>query len=215
MDEQKSDKQRNWNRLTLLLIGGIPVVVMLTATWLWVFVARGDLDLVSFLGTANRGNLVNPLLAIDDLALKNSQGKNIQRDDMPTRWIMLIPGGATCDSNCNETLYLTRQVRLALGSESRRVRRWYLNLSSSIDQETQTLIEDSHPDLETVVASRVAFADLLSQAGLEGRLREPGTWWIVDPSGWIMMFYTSDNSYKDSIGDLKFLLKNTSEEGTR
>ena len=38
---------------------------------------------------------------------------------------------------------------------------------------------------------------------------EPGTWYLVDPAGWIMMSYNTDVSYKDVISDLKFLLKNS------
>ena len=30
------------NRMVLLLIGGIPVTMILMATWLWYFVAQGD-----------------------------------------------------------------------------------------------------------------------------------------------------------------------------
>ena len=50
--------QTTRNRMVLLLIGGIPVILVLVATWLWYFVAHGDLDLVGMLGTANRGSLV-------------------------------------------------------------------------------------------------------------------------------------------------------------
>ena len=46
------------NRMVLLLISGIPLIMILAATWLWYFVARGDLDLVGMMGTANRGALV-------------------------------------------------------------------------------------------------------------------------------------------------------------
>ena len=35
------------NRMVLLLIGGIPVTIILVATWLWYFVAQGDLDLAA------------------------------------------------------------------------------------------------------------------------------------------------------------------------
>ena len=55
----------NKSRLTLLLIMGIPVTMILTATWLWYFVVQGDLDLVGKLGTSNRGTLVEPPRQID------------------------------------------------------------------------------------------------------------------------------------------------------
>jgi hypothetical protein len=40
---------------------------------------------------------------------------------------------------------------------------------------------------------------------------DPGRWYLVDPSGWIMMSYNRDNSYKDVMADLKFLLKNSGD----
>jgi hypothetical protein len=56
---ENTDRQTN-NRMVLLLIAGVPVTMILGATWLWYFVVRGDLDLVGTLGTANRGALVQP-----------------------------------------------------------------------------------------------------------------------------------------------------------
>ena len=47
-------------RIVLLLIAGIPLTMILAASWLWYFVANGDLDLVAALGTANNGELVTP-----------------------------------------------------------------------------------------------------------------------------------------------------------
>ena len=43
------------NRMILLLIGGIPLTMILAATWLWYFVARGDLDLVAAERVASLG----------------------------------------------------------------------------------------------------------------------------------------------------------------
>ena len=42
----------------------------------------------------------------------------------------------------------------------------------------------------------------------EGQLM-PNSWYLVDPSGWVMMRYSTEVNYKDVIGDLKFLLKNS------
>ncbi len=213
MSDHQKKSSRGWNRLTLMLIGGVPLLVMLAATWLWVFVARGELDLVGMLGTANRGILVRPMMSVEDLPLRQIDGEELRFAELPRLWTLVVPATEQCNAECAETLYLTRQVRLALGGDGLRVRRWYLNLGAPLLRETEALIGDSHPDLQTVVASRDKFASLVAQARLEGRILEPGTWWVIDPMGWIMMLYTADNSYKDSIGDLKFLLKNTSEEG--
>ena len=47
-------------RGTLLLIVGIPLAMILGASLLWYLVARGDMDLLAALGTANNGDLVTP-----------------------------------------------------------------------------------------------------------------------------------------------------------
>ena len=36
---------------------------------------------------------------------------------------------------------------------------------------------------------------------------EPSAWYLVDPSGWVMLRSSTDVNYKDVIGDIKFLLK--------
>ena len=49
-------------RAILLLIAGLPVTMILAATWLWYFVERGDIDIVGVLGTANSGEILsNPV----------------------------------------------------------------------------------------------------------------------------------------------------------
>ena len=48
------------------------------------------------------------------------------------------------------------------------------------------------------------YAALFSEHGADA-----STWYLVDPSGWVMMSYNQNDSYKDVIADLKFLLKNS------
>ena len=43
----------------------------------------------------------------------------------------------------------------------------------------------------------------------------PNSWYLVDPSGWVMMRYSTEVNYKDVIGDLKFLLKNSGVDHER
>ena len=81
---KETDARAN-NRMVLLLIGGIPVTVILAATWLWFFVARGELDLVGVLGTANRGTLVQPPRQLDDYELLEESGAVVRLTDMEPR----------------------------------------------------------------------------------------------------------------------------------
>lgn len=209
------------NRMILLLIGGIPVTMILTATWLWFFVVRGDLDVVGVLGTANRGTLVQPPRQLDELTLRDETGTEVKFSELEPRWAMVIPaGGGRCDEACENTLYVTRQIHLAMGKEFNRLRRLYISDHSARDtQFAVSALSDGRPapaaetfaqylstehrDLQNLTLSAADYAQLFPE-----RAADSSTWYLLDPAGWIMMSYNDQVPYKDVIADLKFLLKN-------
>jgi len=214
------EKQTRNNRLVLLSIAGLPVTMILMATWLWYYVADGNLDLVGTLGTANRGHLVQPPRRIDDIAMFGSQGP-VKYADLPPKWTMVIAHtGPDCGVVCEHTLYITRQIHTAIGKDYNRIARLYLSETAPGDTR---LAVDTLSDGRSVPVSFAALlakehndlhALALAPGGGEALFPEldadPTTWYLVDPAGWIMMSYNSEIGYKDVISDLKFLLKNSS-----
>ncbi|MFT5709527.1 MAG: hypothetical protein ACI8QT_000213 [Halioglobus sp.] len=217
---EKSDQTRN-TRLIFLSIIGIPIMVVLAATWLWFFVARGDLDLVAILGTSNQGSLVQPARSLDEGNLLDSAGAAFSYSDLPPQWTFLVAGKGSCSVDCEKLLYLTRQIHLAMGKELGRIRRFYVSDSA---------VSETVFGVDTLSDKRPAPADFqkymqAEQLGMKAftvppdrhaslfaeTYDDPTTWYLVDPAGWIMMSYTSEISYKMVISDLKFLLKNSSE----
>jgi hypothetical protein len=214
--------QKNNNRMVLLLIGGIPLTMILAATWLWYFVVRGDLDLVGVLGTANRGTLVQPPRQMDEQPLRNDAGSSITVSELEPRWSMVVPVAAgECALACEKSLYLTRQIHVAMGKDFNRLRRF--SMGEHPARNTQLVVgvlSDGHPTpaagdfakylatehqgLQNLILSDTGFAALFPE-----HAADPSTWYLVDPAGWIMMSYNGDVSYKDVISDLKFLLKNS------
>jgi hypothetical protein len=210
------------NRMVLLSIVGIPVTVILVATWLWYFVERGDLDLVGVLGTANRGTLVQPPRQLDEQDLLDGKARLFTYAELEPKWAMLVPGsGARCDEACEKSLYLTRQIHVALGKDFNRLRRLYIS-------ETEAgKVEWAVPQLSDQRPAPASFTDYLANdhRGLKALTLATGsyavlfnehkadasTWYLVDPRGWIMMSYNNQVPYKDVISDLKFLLKNSSD----
>jgi hypothetical protein len=206
--------------MMLLLIGGIPLIVILAASWLWFFVARGDLDLVGVLGTANRGTLVQPPRQLDDQALRDESGARVTIADMEPRWTMVVPvAGGSCDASCERTLYVTRQIHVAMGKEFNRLQRLYISDHAASDTQLQVenLSDDrpapegfaqylatEHNGLQALTLSATAYSALFPEQGID-----EGTWYLMDPAGWIMMSYNDQVPYKDVIADLKFLLKNS------
>lgn len=213
--------QTKGNRIIFLSIVGIPVTIVLAATWLWYFVAKGDLDLVAILGTVNHGTLIQPPRLLDDGNLEQRDGAVMAFAELAPQWTFLIPGGASCDTQCEQLLYLTRQIHQAMGKEISRIRRFYVSDTQPARTQFEVAeLSDQRPTPDT-------FSDYLAseQRGLkaftvsaESRatmfseyVHNPSTWYLVDPAGWIMMYYNSAVPYKDVIADLKFLLKNSSE----
>lgn len=215
------DRLNRTNRLILLTIIGLPVTMILTATWLWYYVVNGHLDLVGALGTANRGHLVQPPRQLDQYALSDTEGA-VRFADLPPKWTLVVAnGGAKCAAACEQKLYLTRQIHVAIGRDYNRIGRLFLSETSVKDA---ALAMDALSDGAPLPAS---FAEYLAQqhkdataltlppGGMAALFPEVAqdetTWYLVDPAGWVMMSYNSDVSYKDVIADLKFLLKNSSE----
>ena len=210
------------NRMVMLLIGGIPLTIILVATWVWFFVVRGDLDLIGIVGTANRGTLVQPPRQLDDQTLHGPLGESVKLAELDPRWSMLIPvAGRHCGEACEESLYMTRQIRTAMGKSFNRLRRLYISdveLEDTILQvnelsdgrpaeggiEFVDYLAREHQGLQTMTLPRAQYKELFPEYALDA-----STWYLVDPAGWVMMSYNSGVSYKDVIADLKFLLKNS------
>jgi hypothetical protein len=206
-------------RLTLLLIAGIPVTVILAASWMWYFVANGQLDLVGALGTANKGMLVQPPRQVQAVGLRNADGTpwNPQQRERAS-WTLVIPQASTvCDELCEARLFETRQIHMALGKEMGRVDRALVSPGPELQLAVETLsdgrpvpadfpayVERDQRGLAVLHGGEASFATLFPE--LES---QPESWYLMDPGGWIMMRYDPSIGYKDVISDLKFLIKNS------
>jgi len=214
-----TDSQSDNSRMVLLLIVGIPLTVILAATALWYTVTRGDVDLLDALGTANRGTLIQPPRQFDGVALFDAAGAPSPYASLEPRWSLLVPGDDTCGAVCERRLWLTRQIHMAMGKHIGRLRRLYV--SETAPDATRLTVDrlsddrPSPPDFATLLASEHRGLVALRMAqGSSGTLfpewhSDPDTWYLVDPRGWIMMSYNGEDSYKEVIADLKFLLKNS------
>ena len=225
-------------RAILLLIAGLPVTMILAATWLWYFVERGDIDIVGALGTANSGEILSNPANIRSRSFTASDGSYTSLDALEPKWtFMVVNSGETCDATCSELLYLTRQIRIAIGRDFHRIQRvMMVDLpADSIRIPTSTGAESAQERIEGgAVTEAIDNASTIAAAGetplldaiesehpdvsvwqagsdpvVPERNAAESAWYLVDPSGWVMMRYSSEVNYKDVIGDLKFLLKNS------
>tara|TARA_E500000081_G_C6118806_1_gene346669 strand:+ start:236 stop:874 length:639 start_codon:yes stop_codon:yes gene_type:complete len=199
-------------RAILLLIAGLPVTMILAATWLWYFVERGDIDIVGALGTANSGVILSEPANIKSRAFTATDGTDTSLDQLEPKWtFMIVQQGDVCDVQCNELLYLTRQIRIAIGRDFNRIQRVLIvdtpaaqmvstEDSSEASSPLLAALDKEHSDLQVWLAD--------GQPVIPERHVDGFAWYLVDPSGWVMMRYAAQVNYKDVISDLKFLLKN-------
>jgi len=201
-------EQRNKSRLALgalLLLFLLPVIIaygLLQTEW------------YKTQGTFNRGNLVQPPLLFDELALENGDSTSFDRKQFGKQWWMVFVLPDQCEVACRNTLYQMRQVEKAMGADRHRVSRLAIS-HQPLDAGLSRLIADQFPKLHVARASADSLNQLFQPAQLNlMQPQESGLLYLVDPTGLVFMVYPeyademeSVLRGKDVLKDLKHVLK--------
>ena len=193
------------NRRALLLMIGMLVFVIAAVTTVYRLAEEGVLDLPALLGTSNRGVLINPPLAISTLELRTERAGAMDYGALEPKWTLMVASTGHCGDRCRQSLYLTRQVRIALGRDQPRVRRVLVVGAEIIEPGLRDWLQREHEDLLVLHGTPAAIRQMDTAA--EG-VEQPA-YFIADPQGWMMMAYRQKQSPKDLMADMKFLLKNS------
>jgi len=181
------------NRQKLVLLFAIAIVPMFLAYGMFFYFP----SLIPR-STTNEGVLIEPPLSGVELSLSDVD------DGAGGVWTLLIPVDASCGSECQQRLYLSRQIKIGLGKDADRIERVAL-LQAEPSVELQTLLDTEHVDLSIrMYQSRVL------QAALQSRLSIDTTGeflLLMDPNGNIMMFFPYDKIGAPLRKDIKHLLK--------
>jgi cytochrome oxidase Cu insertion factor (SCO1/SenC/PrrC family) len=204
-------KVKNNSRVPALILGSL-VLVIFISTLLFRASVTGSINLPELLGTKNNGTLITPPQPLADLPLQIAGADRFQFDALPKQWSLLIPVARHCDEQCKQTLYTTRQLHIALGKNTERVRRFFVVTDYPLDADFEKLLSE-HPRVQVLTADAAAFKQFFAKAGLEP-LRDR-QYFIVDPNGWVMMYYNDQHNGKAVMADLKFLLTNSHENEDR
>lgn len=205
-------------RRVLLLIAGIPLSMMLAATALWWAVQNGYVDILSSVGTANHGELINPPRSLTDVVFQHEGVADTLWEDLPAKWrLLVVQRGDVCGDTCQQQLYQTRQIHLALGKDFNRVGRVVLGHVATASVTAPADLEDGEASLalldwlgkEHVGVTPLTLPASQLNALVPESVDQPEHWYVVDPAGWIMMRISDDLYYRDVISDLRFLLKHS------
>lgn len=145
-------------------------------------------------GQTNHGALLEPIVNLRD-ALPNSRSGVLSEG----HWLLIYPHDGACDDACRDALYRLRQSRLMLGKDMSRVKRVFLHGATAPDK---VFLEERHPGL-------VAIEDTEWSALLDDRRPEhlaPGGLFLVDPLGFLVMYFAPDVVPGDMVDDIEHLL---------
>ena len=152
----------------------------------------------------NKGELIQPVVDVEALALVDESNEALLRDDITQRkWQMIYFAGAACDQACNDALYKIRQVNTAVGKNAYRLRRTIVHLDRP-DAAFVELIAAEYPQARQLYADRQAVMTALQAIGPRLDANEI---YLMDPLGNIMMRFTDDMPGKWLIHDLNKLFK--------
>lgn len=174
----------------LLLIIFIPVLIVLLSSVMY-FTGIGAPE-----STANKGILVVPPRLAADYGIEFA----IDTDTSKPIFTLLQLSNGACDAACADDLYYSRQLITALG-------RYRIGLKRALWQPATVSLSDElieeHPKLEvSVLPDDILLSDWLKDIDNVRYL-------LIDSRGFLMMYYTPEQDYKDIHKDLKFLLKNS------
>lgn len=177
-------------RLQLALIAAVFIGPLLAAAWLYFGAAS-----LQPAGRANHGALLEPIVDLDE-ALPGSAIGDLHRD----RWLLVYPFAGPCEADCRQGLYTIRQLRLMLGREMDRLDRIFLH--GAIPPDTVFLANEH----EGLVALRDGgLSELL--AARRPAAETPGGYYLVDPFGNLVMYFSPELAPGDIVADIKRLFR--------
>lgn len=158
--------------------------------------------------TSSHGTIINPALNTQTLfedANQDFYNGLLQHK----KWHLFIPVADECNAECEQILYVTRQVHIRLGEKSTRVERVLVHLADfPLEQRMQTLQAD-HPLLRAVAVSKSAWLNFIERGIAEADPEVKPYYVLVDQEGFAMMSYGPEISGGDLLKDLKRALKHS------
>ena len=153
---------------------------------------------------SNHGELIDPAVPVAELNLVDADGQPLHTRFGPElenpKW-MLVVTAETCGADCEQLLYLARQVNIALGKNANRVSRaaWI----DTVPPELQSRWRNEYSSMERL---RLAPGAEPAWPAAVNPAESPRIL-VVDPFGNVMMHYGNEHTGKDMLEDLKHLMK--------
>ena len=204
LGNQPDDRQIGMNTrqsiVLLLLLFVTPILI----AWLMLY---GGGALIPE-GSTSHGTLVEPPRMIELPGnIRTRSDMALPADYLKGKWTLVYIGDADCDETCLQNIYKMRQVRLAQNENIRRVQRLFLLTGTEITQDLGKVLENyPNMDIALLTAEQAGTIATLFQVD-EAAATAAERVYLVDPLGYLMMYYAPDAEPRGMLKDLKKLLK--------
>ncbi|NWA41305.1 hypothetical protein HX871_27430 [Pseudomonas reactans] len=121
----------------------------------------------------------------------------VQTDEQ--RWQLLVTSPTACTADCQQLVYLARQLQISLGRDASRASH-ALASAQPVSAEYETKLNVEYPQLQRYPLDLPTFSKGAAAPG-DAQL------WIVDPHGNLVLRYDAKVKGKDLLNDLRHLLK--------
>lgn len=115
------------------------------------------------------------------------------------RWQLLVSTPQECSVDCQQLVYLARQIQIGLGRDASRASH-ALATGKPVSAEYDTKLKREYPQLQRYELDLPAYTK-----GAEGN--GSAQLWIIDPHGNLVLRYDARVKGKDLLNDLRHLLK--------
>ncbi|WLH18551.1 hypothetical protein [Pseudomonas simiae] len=121
----------------------------------------------------------------------------VQADEQ--RWQLLVTAPTACAADCQQLVYLARQLQISLGRDASRASH-ALASAQPVSAEYEAKLKVEYPQLQRYSLDLSTFTKDAAAPG-DAQL------WIVDPHGNLVLRYDAKVKGKDLLNDLRLLLK--------
>lgn len=121
----------------------------------------------------------------------------VQSDE--DRWQLLVTAPTVCAADCQQLVYLARQLQISLGRDASRASH-ALASAQPVSTEYEAKLKAEYPQLQRYPLDLTTFTKDAAAPG-DAQL------WIVDPHGNLVLRYNARVKGKDLLNDLRLLLK--------
>jgi len=152
----------------------------------------------------NHGKLIQPVISVKKVHLYQNNGKVLSFHDYARKWLLImVQPSQECNNDCKTIVHNLRQVHLALGKKSNRVRRLMISYQQKKSLPVKKFIEANYQNMEFFMIDKSQWINSLKNKKIN--LSQPLVF-IIDPLGNLIMYYPADFTMDGLYKDLKRLL---------